>query len=81
MAPASAFLEVTGDTLGIPPFLWGCILGVIGILLVYIISDNNKEATRKALVGCLVGYGTALVVYLILVFAVWGSFAAAASSI
>ncbi len=64
-------------TLGIPPFLWGCILGLIGIILVYILSDNDKEATKKALVGCLVGYGTALVVYLIFVFAVWGSFAAA----
>ena len=37
---------------GIPSFLWGCILGPIGILLVYLISEDSDE-TKKALFGCL----------------------------
>ncbi len=41
--------------LGIPSFLWGCIFGIIGILLVYLATDNNMNETKKALWGCLVG--------------------------
>ena len=43
--------------LGIPSFLWGCILGVVGILLVYILTDGDKDETRKALWGMLVWVG------------------------
>lgn len=35
-------------------FWWGCCLGVIGLALVYIISDNNKQEVKSALIGCLV---------------------------
>jgi hypothetical protein len=38
--------------LGIPSFLWGFILGVVGILIVYLVSENGDE-TKKALWGCL----------------------------
>lgn len=55
------------STLGIPPFFWGCVLGVIGILLVYIVSDNDREATKRALIGCITTFGVAAVFYL----AVW----------
>lgn len=55
--------------LGIPAFLWGCCFGLIGILLVVIITDNNKSATRQAAIGCLVSYGTIAVVYVILLLA------------
>lgn len=64
--------------LGIPPFLWGCCFGLIGILLVVIITDNDKSATRKAAIGCLVSYGTIAVVYLVLILA--GVFTAGAWS-
>jgi hypothetical protein len=49
--------------LGIPSFLWGCILGVIGILLVYILTDGDKNQTRKALWGMLVWIGVWVVLY------------------
>lgn len=53
--------------LGIPSFLWGCILGVVGILLVYILTDGDKDETRKALFGMLVWVGVVVVFYVI-----WG---------
>lgn len=48
--------------LGIPSFLWGCILGLIGILLVYILTDGDKDETRKALWGMLVWIGVVIIV-------------------
>ena len=39
--------------LGIPSFLWGCGLGIVGMLCVYIISDQDKVETKKALWGCI----------------------------
>jgi hypothetical protein len=58
------------DPLGIPAFLWGCFLGWVGILLVYMITDNNKVQVKKALNGCLVAGGAYVVigvVYFVLV--------------
>ncbi len=49
--------------LGIPSFLWGCILGVIGILLVYILTDGDKLETKKALWGMLVWVGVWVILY------------------
>lgn len=64
MAPAS------DDLLGIPAFWWGCVLGWIGLLLVYILTDQNKEETKKAFNGCLVGTAVSvaftLVYYLVI---------------
>ena len=53
--------------LGIPAFLWGCVLGWVGLLLVYIITDNDKPQVKKALFGCLVGTGVWVVVYVVLI--------------
>ncbi len=39
--------------LGIPSFLWGCVLGPIGVVLAYLLSDNDKDEAKKALWGCL----------------------------
>lgn len=50
--------------LGVPSFWWGCCLGGLGILLVYIFSDEDKVQTKKALYGCLVSGATAAVLYL-----------------
>ncbi|MCD4695325.1 MAG: hypothetical protein K8S16_03705 [Bacteroidales bacterium] len=58
--------------LGIPSFLWGFCFGGIGILIVYVITEE-KEETMKALWGC-VASG---VIWTVLYFAV---FAAAATS-
>ncbi|AEL25847.1 hypothetical protein [Cyclobacterium marinum] len=36
---------------GIPSFLWGCVLGPIGIAIVHLDAED-KEQTRKAIWGC-----------------------------
>jgi len=40
--------------LGIPGFVWGLVLGVVGILVVYLVTED-KEETKKALYGCIAG--------------------------
>jgi len=55
--------------LGIPAFLWGCVLGWVGLLVVYIVTDNDKAQVKKALTGCLVGTGVTIAIYV--VYAVW----------
>lgn len=62
--------------LGIPGFWWGCALGPIGILIAYLLSDNDKTQAKSALTGCLVGYGAAAlisVVYVVIIMAAYGS--------
>lgn len=55
--------------LGIPSFLWGCVLGPIGILFAYILTDNDTEEAKKALWGCLAQTAVVIIVDLI----IWGS--------
>lgn len=55
--------------LGIPAFWWGCILGWVGLLLVYLFTDKDKEQTKKALTGCLISTGVSLVISI--VYYVW----------
>jgi hypothetical protein len=38
---------------GIPAFWWGCVLGILGVILVYVLTDKNQEQSKKALIGCL----------------------------
>ncbi len=57
--------------LGIAPFLWGCVLGWVGLLVVYLVTDGDKAQTKKALTGCLVGTGVEVALYLVLYFAIW----------
>ncbi|HDZ40748.1 MAG TPA: hypothetical protein ENH59_03595 [Bacteroidetes bacterium] len=49
--------------LGIPAFWWGCLLGWVGLLLVYIMTDQDKDQTKKAFTGCLVSSIAGLVLY------------------
>ena len=51
------------DLLGIPAFWWGCILGWVGLLLVYILTDNDKAEVKKALKGCIVSSLVGVVLY------------------
>lgn len=63
---STAPLGMSSDSeppLGIPSFLWGCILGIVGILLVYILTDGDKMETKKALWGMLVWVGVWIVLY------------------
>jgi hypothetical protein len=47
-----SILGTTEDALGIPSFLWGCVLNWVGILIVYLITEDKGE-TKKALFGCI----------------------------
>lgn len=60
------------------PFLWGCILSWVGLIVVYVTTDSNKAYTKGAWTGCLVNGGCQIlsgVLYAILMSAeVIGSF-------
>ncbi len=58
---------LTGDSLplNIPAFWWGCFLGGLGILAVYIITED-KAQTTKAIYGCLT-LGAVIVAFYIIV--------------
>ncbi len=60
--------------LGIPGFWWGCVLGPVGILVVYAVTDNDKDEVKKALYGCLVSAGVWIVWEVIWVVALNNSF-------
>lgn len=51
--------------LGIPGFWWGCTLGPIGILIAYLVSDNDKSQAKSALYGCIVQSGAVALIYVI----------------
>jgi hypothetical protein len=38
----------------IPPFWWGCLLNVAGVLVVLLLTDNDRYEVRRSLFGCLV---------------------------
>lgn len=40
--------------LGIPAFLWGCVFSWVGLLVVYVVTNNDHEQVHKALMGCIV---------------------------
>lgn len=72
----SSALIVNDDLIGIPPFWYGFCFGIIGIVLVYILTDNDKELTQKALKGCLVSAAVGVglyIVYVALLVGLWSS--------
>jgi len=72
-------LEMIGrgdPPLGIPSFLWGACFGFVGIGIVYFVTDDRDE-TKKALIGCAIVQGIGLLIYILVVFVFIGSAAAA----
>lgn len=69
----SGILSMTdnGPVLGIPSFLWGCVLGLAGLIIVYIVTDNNREEVKKAFTGCLVSVAVAGLLYLVAAAAIY----------
>ena len=63
---------------GFPAFWWGFCLGVWGIIIVYLITDNDKSAINKTVKGCITASAIYLGVYAIVV--IIGLSAAAATS-
>jgi hypothetical protein len=58
--------------LGIPSFLWGCGLGVVGLLVVYIVSEKDKVETKSAMWGCIASTAVIVIVDVIWWSAIWG---------
>lgn len=61
----SSAMPLDALPLNVPAFWWGCILGWIGLLLVYILSDNDKEQVKKAFYGCIVSSVVGVVIYFV----------------
>ena len=56
LVPNSAVPLANGNAvLGIPSFWWGCGLGLVGVGIVYFLTDKDSSEAKKALWGCLVG--------------------------
>jgi len=53
---------VSEPPLGIPSFIWGFCLGLVGMLIVNLVTED-KEETKKALLGCLVGTVVGILAY------------------
>ncbi|PKP50914.1 MAG: hypothetical protein CVT92_14045 [Bacteroidetes bacterium HGW-Bacteroidetes-1] len=51
--------------LGIPGFWWGCIFGPVGLLVVYVVTDNDQSQVKSALTGCIIGTVVSVGFYLI----------------
>lgn len=56
-------MSIAEGPLGIPSILWGCCLGLIGVLIVYIVSNEDKHELKMSLVGCLIGTAVSIVYY------------------
>ena len=49
----------------IPAFWWGCVLSWVGVLIVYLVTDKDKDQTKKALMGCLIGAGIYIIFWVV----------------
>ena len=67
------------SALGIPGFIWGFVLGWVGILIVYLVTEDQEE-TKKALWGCIANALLWVGCYFLFFAAAAGSTAAAASA-
>lgn len=63
---SSASLLADELPLGVPAFWWGCVLTVLGVILVYVLTDQDKDQTKKALYGCLVTAGAYIIFYVVI---------------
>lgn len=50
----AALVDLQGDMPILGAFWWGCCLGIVGLLLTYIITDNDKAQVKSALIGCVI---------------------------
>ena len=59
--------------LGIPSILWGFCFGVVGIAVVYFVSDDREE-TKKAFIGCAIAGGIYIVFWVVYVLVLGNAF-------
>ncbi len=74
IAESASVSIASGELPGnIPPFIWGCVLSWVGLILVYVLSDKDSAMTKKALIGCLVQAAVWVVYYFVVLGAVFGA--------
>ncbi len=73
-AETSSSIAAKELPLGVPAFWWGCVLTIVGVILVYVLTDEDKDQTKKALIGCLVTAGVYVIWWVVVVVALGGSF-------
>ncbi|MBN2634640.1 MAG: hypothetical protein JXR61_00115 [Prolixibacteraceae bacterium] len=56
------------------PFLWGCLFSWVGLLIVYLTTDSNKEYTKGAWTGCLINGGCSVLSYVVYIIALVGTY-------
>ena len=66
--PFNPALPFSEPPLGVPSFWWGCIFGVVGIAIVYFVTED-KDETMASFKGCVVGTLISIVLYF--AFYVW----------
>ncbi len=71
-ADASNMMNGIANMPVLPAFWWGCILGPVGILLVYVIEED-KDQTMSALWGCVASAAGWTVFYVIYYFVIFNS--------
>lgn len=59
--------------LGIPSFIWGCCVGLVGVLIVHLVAEDSEE-TKKAFMGCIVGNVVYTVFYVVYYFVLIGMY-------
>lgn len=50
----SSVTSMADDMPILPSFWWGCCLGIVGLVVVYLVTDNDKDQVKKALIGCVI---------------------------
>ena len=77
LMPNAAMPLARGNAvLGIPSFWWGCALGIVGVGVVYFLTDQDADEAKKALWGCLASSVGAVLFY----FVFWGLLFASAAT-
>jgi hypothetical protein len=56
--------------LGIPSFLWGCAFGIVGVAIVYFMTEEDRAETKKSFYGCITSSLSSGVIYVVF----WSSY-------
>jgi hypothetical protein len=58
--------------LGIASFLWGCVFGIVGVAIVYFMTSQDMDETKKAFLGCAVS-AACYIIFWVIYYVAWGT--------
>ncbi len=58
---------ISEPPLGIPSYIWGCLFGVGGVAIVYFLTEEDRDETKKAFNGCITAGVFTVVLYAVLI--------------